>query len=436
MVVDITKRKELQEWLETASREAAIAISARAALRVVPFCASYAIRELDVRAADYVLPLFRAIAAARAAGTWPASEAELRLAADAAAAAAADAAHSAAYPAAAAAAAADAAAAAADAAVAAVRSDDAVRSAAADAVHSAIRSATAADTVSSATAYMWEAVSDDASAIADGVTPDRLLHRPLWPGRTPTAGGSPWRELTTGLIALDPNWRVWTRWYEDILNGADHPGPRPLIEKLEVARVLIPGADWERGPTHVNALIAELEAQYQPSESIDGPETGRPSTAEADAIVAEIRLRVSETYRAGLTVVFALDAFRRDNEVPIGTDEYDALLALVRDLVERIAQLEAELAASRVDQRAIEVELERLKVQATQGKSLLRIYLESSAKAAGVATVAAGATAIGAVTVSLPLLWDHFGPMVDLFFSQAEALPTPPLSPSDELIDV
>ena len=65
------------------------------------------------------------------------------------------------------------------------------------------------------------------------------------------------------LLTQDQSWQVWTDWYDDILRGADHPDSRPLIEELEVARVLIPDDDWDKGPAHVNALIAELEAEYR-----------------------------------------------------------------------------------------------------------------------------------------------------------------------------
>lgn len=72
-----------------------------------------------------------------------------------------------------------------------------------------------------------------------------------------------WIELKRTLGSLDEGWEVWTDWYDDILRGADHLDSRPLIEELEVARVLIPDADWEKGPAHINALIAALEAKYR-----------------------------------------------------------------------------------------------------------------------------------------------------------------------------
>lgn len=57
------------------------------------------------------------------------------------------------------------------------------------------------------------------------------------------------------------NWNVWIDWYNDRLNGADRS--RPIIEKLEIARVLIPDEDWAQGPAHLNLLIQRLEDQYR-----------------------------------------------------------------------------------------------------------------------------------------------------------------------------
>ena len=74
------------------------------------------------------------------------------------------------------------------------------------------------------------------------------------------------------LLALDEDWEVWTAWYEDRLYGAT----RPLIEELELARVLIPNEDWDKGAKHVNGLIAELEADFRAT-----PPPQRPAIIQA-----------------------------------------------------------------------------------------------------------------------------------------------------------
>ena len=79
-----------------------------------------------------------------------------------------------------------------------------------------------------------------------------------------------WAELKDVLLPFDQNWQVWMDWYEDRLRGTDHPNSRPLIEALELERVLIADEDWEQGPQHVNAMIAALEAKYRPIDMVAG----------------------------------------------------------------------------------------------------------------------------------------------------------------------
>ncbi|WP_193173763.1 hypothetical protein [Nisaea nitritireducens] len=92
---------------------------------------------------------------------------------------------------------------------------------------------------------------------------------PLWPDTIPDEIGEDWAQLSDLLRDLDPNWSVWTEWYEDRLRGADDPRSRPLIEELEVERALIPDEEWDKGAAHVNALIAEIEAKYRERVSVD-----------------------------------------------------------------------------------------------------------------------------------------------------------------------
>lgn len=89
------------------------------------------------------------------------------------------------------------------------------------------------------------------------------MRRSLWVDEIPRDFSDSWINLKNTLLSLDDGWQVWTDWYDEIVCGGNHPGSRPLIEDLEVARVLVPDADWDKGPAHVNALIAELEAQYR-----------------------------------------------------------------------------------------------------------------------------------------------------------------------------
>lgn len=97
------------------------------------------------------------------------------------------------------------------------------------------------------------------------------MRQALWTSGTPEPIHSAWESLEHTLLSLNDDWQVWTEWYDDILRGADHADSRPLIEELELKRVLIPDAEWEQGPAHVNALIAALEAEYRTPEPDDIP---------------------------------------------------------------------------------------------------------------------------------------------------------------------
>ena len=93
-----------------------------------------------------------------------------------------------------------------------------------------------------------------------------LARTPLWQGGMPPTLAAAWDKLKTHLIAADEGWGVWIDWYEARLHG--HPEPD---KALEVARVLIPDADWERGPAYVNRVIAELIERHTPKSLVPPP---------------------------------------------------------------------------------------------------------------------------------------------------------------------
>ena len=265
-MVEISEPNDLEAWLKGRPREVAIVIAARASLRVLPLTADFARDGLPRWGAALLLPMFRAMAVPRVAGNWPTRGTEMRSAARSAA-----------------------------------RSADSARSA------------------------LWAQVELDANAIANGLSPGQLVRTPLWKAPVPKFMSDAWPSLKAGLRSSDQNWQVWTDWYDDILRGTDHPDSRPLIEELEVARVLIPDADWEKGPAHVNALIAELEAKYRAK----APE---PEDIEAQDPVAvqfrETDHRIDADDLAGRDAV-AVDLFARDL--------HDGALAFAQDLHELVS---------------------------------------------------------------------------------------------------
>lgn len=124
-----------------------------------------------------------------------------------------------------------------------------------------------------------------------------------------------------------------------------------------------------------------------------------------------------------------LKALHRDNETAevLGTyPEYDALLELVVSLVEDIENLEAQLKESRDRNDALADRLLALAEQGKQGKSLLRIFAESSAAAGGVAIVAG-------VAYNIEILWQNLGPMAEVFFDRTEQAQTALEPPNKDL---
>ncbi len=78
----------------------------------------------------------------------------------------------------------------------------------------------------------------------------------LWQGHSAHGVTERWESLND-LLAADEGWEVWTGWYDARLRGD------PVNPELEAARVLTPTEeDWEKGPAHVNAIIAGLIEEH------------------------------------------------------------------------------------------------------------------------------------------------------------------------------
>lgn len=112
-----------------------------------------------------------------------------------------------------------------------------------------------------------------------------LIDRPLWPESEPLQDlREAWHDIRLVLLAeKDAHWWVWTEWYEARLRG--DPPDLPL----ERERVLIPNEDWEKGPAHVNAIIARLIERHRHPTPEDLP-AERPSPLHFDYRDGAIRL--------------------------------------------------------------------------------------------------------------------------------------------------
>ena len=319
-MADIMNGDDLEAWLKGKPPELACVLAARVALRVVPVL-QYALHEMEEdRRCTIVLLSFRALAAVNCAATWPTRGVEIRNAARGAACDAGDAmadignaAQMSAFEArdaipdmdeyvwrlegdaralGIANRAVDAAAHAVQAVVDAVDAAkgiaglDAVYKATVDAAVAAHRAVDgvhgnseffnffnesekddeAEANIAEHIAEFWKAVRLDVECLESGtsagdqpeVAVSGLSERALWLDGTPVWAGRQWADLKDRLPEKE-RWWVWIDWYEARLVG------RVSDANLEFDRVKIPKDDWERGPAHVNAIIARMmEARTDP----------------------------------------------------------------------------------------------------------------------------------------------------------------------------
>ena len=266
----IETREELQDWLESLppekGREVAVAIAARAALRIIPLVAATtpfgndAAHNRDFE--NLTFAVFFATALARVAAIYPARANGLRAAAAAAFAGAYAADHVPAVDAR---------------AYAAGDAAGAARAYAVDAARGYAFSA-AANAASATRVFadgdddtIWAVVSRDANFVASGGTAGALASRALWPDGAPEWAGKNWKLLQRAFsrevnmwhppssdtrMRLDAlprkdDWQVWIDWYNHRLEGASNP------EEIELVFATVPDEERETGPTAANKWIRE-----------------------------------------------------------------------------------------------------------------------------------------------------------------------------------
>lgn len=254
-------QENLDAWLKTQPHEVAVAIAARAALRVLPLTAGISPLLLARHREELILAIIEANAVARLAAKHPSQSIDNRVARRAwEAANAADATDAAAYAAGAAAAfavsnPARAVARAAD-ATAYARARRAFRGRLADSASILMRGTFAAT--------MWEVVSNDANLIDLGRSASDLASRPLWPDRAPDWASDHWGRLRDALPQED-DWQVWIDWYKRRLDGFADP------KDFELVFATVPKGKWNEGPAAVNRWIKQRleELQHKNEEKPD-----------------------------------------------------------------------------------------------------------------------------------------------------------------------
>ena len=306
----ISDANGFSEWLEDKAPEWACLLAARIALRVAPILRDALCTNEESRRARFMLPSFRALAAASSAGTWPDQFGDMRQAALAAARSASDLTEETLYgmqldeidlidavPEA-------------YHAIHEIKMDrDAlgVASRAIDAIFQAVQAATemldvkngianidavyksavataraAHGAVDGANGYeafystvesdsdekieppphvseFWKAVERDAVFLELGLKKkgkattagEDLPQLALWHDRIPVWASRQWARLKNDLPAGE-GWSVWTDWYEARLIG------KPGDSQMELERVTITEEVWEKGPAAANRAIENL----------------------------------------------------------------------------------------------------------------------------------------------------------------------------------
>ena len=238
--MDVSKIKDedsLRAWLEGRSREDAMAIAVRAALRVFPLFAQQMAGDW-ARSRDLTtLPVLRTLLTASVSGkfalrlsgvstsaTYAQYRSLISVSTSASSAAAA----------------------------AAAASGAAATAAANSAESAAVAAAPANSDAAKARATIWQLISYDAMMLESR---EDLFAQPLWYGDPPNWFLSA-EALTQRLWLINPKtWDFWVRWWDGVVVG------KPLDWELQKQVALIPESDWKKGPDQIAALIRDIEAR-------------------------------------------------------------------------------------------------------------------------------------------------------------------------------
>jgi len=279
-VSDIVDEESLRAWLDARPKETrqadAVAISSRAAMRVMPVYVSRLGRgNWERQVLAKALPLLRSLLTSKATVKFPTQE--LRhaslLAADA------------------------------------TREDNesttinysaAAATASAFGASPGFNSSVSAASVfyaCSITSGIWEHVISDATMVTTGKFPSDSK---LWIGGTSLQVETDWKAACQWL-SVNPGHDFWIRWYEAALEGRPLTGDWDSHWQMLRDIALIPSEDWEQGAEHVAGLISEIEANYRPKPPVPSQSTTLDvSSAQIQSSLRVNRLTLPPTFEAVL----------------------------------------------------------------------------------------------------------------------------------------
>ena len=106
--------------------------------------------------------------------------------------------------------------------------------------------------------YDFYEIKNDIMLFNNNLSYESILSEPLFSKNINTKLKKKWLFCKEYLNRYpDEHWHVWTDWWEDRRDG------KPYNIEMEREIVLIPDEDWQKGPAHVNPMIAEIRAKYR-----------------------------------------------------------------------------------------------------------------------------------------------------------------------------
>ncbi|WP_128931890.1 hypothetical protein [Bradyrhizobium zhanjiangense] len=96
---------------------------------------------------------------------------------------------------------------------------------------------------------LLNALTVDAGLFGERFSAVTVATSKLWPGEIPVSIAEGWRQLKQELLKRNEGWDAWTVWYDELLAGA------PLNADLELIRAGLPEDVWNAGAKAVNFAL-------------------------------------------------------------------------------------------------------------------------------------------------------------------------------------
>ena len=189
---------------------------------------------------------------------------------------------------------------------------------------------------------IWESVSRDANFMGSGGMAEALASKTLWPDGAPEWAEVWWRRLQETLPRED-EWQVWIDWYNRRLNGVSDQ------EEIELVFATVPDKEREAGPAAANKWIKARLEELQKKESPAPPAwdffISASTLDEADAreVVAVLEQAGHSTFAQFKDIATGNNFVR---EMQSGLDDSGRMIALYSPEYENSDHCQAEWSAA------------------------------------------------------------------------------------------